>query len=1831
MEDRRQSIDDDDDDDEETRLIRRACDAAMRNDANALAEALGFRATAATTTGSQRSLHSPLFNSTKNAQILHRRLFQNLTTNDEGKSDSRFRNNSRILRALLMVPPHYQTPWLAAWQFTESLQQQSENVSEKLSSATVTQPLSRSSLRSSVTEIQSFLQQTVSMWWEQERRRNSSARARQPLAASASAGIAINDEGKVETPRYWTLRLVQTLMKPLLLQQQPYEKIAADHTQRCLDDHWRMPLELVATIVTIMHDLEESLNQDILDFVFSLSSSSLEEKYIRIRPDRLLPWLSLATDLHAFLRPSDWKALLWTLQQKRPSQNDSIAATTATDQYTAFSIQEDLPGLMTATVSLSSTLLLNNSNGSSKGMQNDATINIFREWKQVVWNLFLAASADPNTFSTVTTVFRERLSGCPSDCLQEWISLDDDGSGEVGDDEDGDESIMNNSNAILSSSITPKWVKANMILAIMGSAKNSGSSLVDRLLSRALANTKGHYDVPLEGWRALMGLIATRDKIMARKRGKATTSQKSWFTNVENSLKGVRYIGNGRFASDQGHGSTLAICCQVGELIYESLFLKAATESTTTTERASSIYVVDRAQDWISAANFRLKSQDECLASQEVLVITVVFITVFCEVPLSRSFVARGMAQSLSGESDCLHSKRDMALLNCLVASVILSSNNENLAVTTALNPIVDVLAAGKLEKVVFIALVKAIAPTSSLAQQALLALARKRLQSPFGNILWGSETFDTNRDRIQCSLFSLCVLIKSPKWNENAAEAWKMLSEIMVLNRPALPIAARSWLFCQIQNLVDSEESFKQDVLDRICRASLVRLLQFVEDGETFGRANIDPRAAFVVWSTADAHVQCTLVEDIPGLYRLLFSLFFRIARSKGMNNHKGRVENGRILLLRSCCPKMSVEHYDGFGIKNDNSQILCTTAVVALVVSAIGFIQSLSLGDSAGVEAGLAVEFHLDTKSTGSQLIFEEEEVTLQQNFRPLWLDLLSDFRHSHTESLEPPAAALRELGISLCDTVAVFLKDHRWSFAISGSERAYLCNHHKNTILSLSFLSNAKKTLAYDGAPIAVETSGILSKVTSALSHTSFSDTSAFFAASATFVENALSDNLDRSELNSGFIVIMDFLGDLKEALAEEPRETSFRLDEDLSPVLTGLWAFYKRVCGEDASIRLISYLEESIATRRELSSSLKQRFFLESIESSGEIDAEIRLLRYSVLSALLGCLNAVLKSGTCSKLFTTSPLLEFVNDETDGLRYRWSTEFKIRPTDFFSTCLVDLVDDLQTGVNGHSGGISTEMYVAYVDSLDTISTLLALQAQQISGGASEMLCLYNHTCESAQKIQTVFCSFPPKKKAPFTKALLLLSRTLPLLARCAARNALLAENEATSARTKEVLESGQRGIDFAFVTFEECATTLSKWYDYDPLFRSSWARASIPQVGDDYNDDDEQSMLLDESSPIKDSAVRQAPPGSSPQAAQIPSVVTVTKQPTSQSRPGKDGLVQKLTITSKDIWSWTCSSSVVAMESIFIEAIKAMSHRANPRGLTNYEIPVSTGSSSYVLQRAAQLGSVFRALGIALAAQNRRKTTDADRPEVEKSRQTWGALIELFPDDGKHKVISLIHRIVAATDASLQILESLIQQRKTAESNMCFLEALVCLLVFCRVDETETFDLFYYFRKWHEFERGRVNRSEDVDRKDIMRQFPRVLFRMEKVESNFRKLYHKVADMKTIRVKKALALDETLAQLATCGLSCSGHSFSGMMKQKLDVMTQMQVKLRESGHPLLSRVAKRKRTTRRKDFHRPPIRSRNATVDNWLGTDQKMGDADDGSDDAYLDLEDFIADG
>lgn len=1784
---------DHEDDNEDEKLIRLACDAAMRNDTNALSEALHCL----NSRQPNSSLHTPLLNSTREAQILHNRLFGNFS------SEMSTPSGGRILRALFLMSPTYETPWSAALQFIESLHSMNSNNNNKSKHSA---RISRSSLRSTVTELQSFLQQTVSVWWEQERRRNSSAKPNnRSTAEQQQQQSTATTTGK--TARDWILRLVQTLVNPLILHQpeedgietqQPNSRRRTTPTNSAGEDSWMLPLELVSTIVSTMHDFETLLNGEILDIVFALPC---------IRPDRLLAWLSLATDLHSFLRPSDWTMLLRTLQ--RTDNSSSVQ-----EKFTAFSARGDFPGLMTAIVSLSSTLLLRmerDTGGRGNRKRSNATRDIFRAWKEMALNLLHAISTDPGTFSTVTIVFQERLSGLPSESLREWICLEDDG--------DEDDASEND---------TPNWVKANMLLAAMRSGRTSGSAMVDMFLSRALTNNKGHCDVSFEGWKTLVKL-AYGNKVneSVNKKWKNLTTRKTSFKHVEKHLKGLSYRGFGRFGWDDQSANN-SICNQVGELIYQSLFLKSTSRTTENSPRIAAIYVIDRAQDWISAANSRLKSRYGYLTSEEILVIAVAFIIVFCEVPMSRSFVVRGITQCLSGENDVLHSKGEIALLNCWIVSVIARSNHENLA---GVNPIVDVLVAGKLETTIFIALVQAIVPTSQPAQKAILTLSRKRLQSSFGNILWDTENLNENCDRIRCSLFSLCSLIGLPDWNDNAAEAWKILSEVIVLNRPVLPVAARSWLFGQIERLLDSG-GFPPESVVRLSRACLLRLLQFITNDASSSQAMIDPRSVFVVLGTDDARPsQCTPVEDIASLYKLVFSLFFRAQSESTRNsNSKRLIGNGYSTLLADCS-NTSLGSQSTFSIQNESKEILHCTIAISLVFPAIGMVSALSMDE---LFAGLPkTSFNLDTKSVISDLILREEEAVNQRSLRPLWLDVLATSNHEQKELVTPPEAATRELAIELCSTVASLLKDCRWCVAVASDPSPNLQGQHKRLLQSLSFLSKMKKSLSLDVAPNPLGCCASLAELDAVSQRRECADIAAFFASSAIFVDHAISTKLCISEFNTSFAVIMDALDDLNDTLSVD--ENWIAIDNDLSSILYGIWIFYDRVSDESASVRLISYLEEGIATKTAKGplDNLKHGIFLEGVESSDDIDIEIRTIRHSVLCVLQKCLLATLRFRPGSRLFADSPFFEAVLDDPHTICFRWSDKPGIRPLDFLSACLEKLVSDLQIGLDGHSGGVSMEMYGVYVESLDMVLTLLGLHVE--SGcNMQEAWSLHGRCSNSSEKLQAVLCSFPPKKKSSFMKAFLLLSRTLPILVGCTTRKALLSGDTASICNTHE-LEAALHGISFAVASFEDCTITLRRWIEREPLFLTCWVKADIPRV-----DDDAQSMLLDASSPIGDSIKRTAAP-TSPQGlihSEVPSIVNIQNESTPQCQHGALESGSKLPIYSKDVWSWICSGALLSMEAVWLDASEAMNHSVTTKGSSdNKPLPLSSSSQSYIQHRCSELSNICKALELAfIELEPGKANTDTTQSKDKEKFYKGRYLAEVFPNDAKHRLCSIIDRLVAATDVSLKVLDAFIHQTNDPPTTLSMMEACVCLIVFCQADGTTSLDFVHCFQRWHEAEKSGLRQSKDSEGTDFLRHFPRVLFRMEKLESKLHKLHTKLTGEMSMYLDQIKTLDGVLDALktGTGGMSNdSEHSFCSMLKKRLDVLTEAQPKLKwgtQGTGALLSRVGKRKRKNRRQDFHRQPMRSRNATVDIWLRSDQEMADADD-DDDAYLDLEDFVADG
>jgi hypothetical protein len=228
--------------------------------------------------------------------------------------------------------------------------------------------------------------------------------------------------------------------------------------------HWTVPLELISTIISLGRDLEASLLDSCLDIVFRQP----------VRPDRILPWVNLASELRLFLRDTDWRALQVTVKKFLSADPCPVH-------------HQDLPGLAEGILSLCSALI------SKRTFQQED----LAPWKELVLQLLIVASGDLATFSTVETILQSNLGALPTTALQQWT-------------------LMPTTSVAVANEHMPTWVHANMLLLVLRAVRNSGSQLVSKLVARAFGGRDG-LDIAEECWNQLLLLTVGEDRANQRK------------------------------------------------------------------------------------------------------------------------------------------------------------------------------------------------------------------------------------------------------------------------------------------------------------------------------------------------------------------------------------------------------------------------------------------------------------------------------------------------------------------------------------------------------------------------------------------------------------------------------------------------------------------------------------------------------------------------------------------------------------------------------------------------------------------------------------------------------------------------------------------------------------------------------------------------------------------------------------------------------------------------------------------------------------------------------------------------------------------------------------------------------------------------------------------------------------------------------------------------------------------------------------------------------------------------------------------------------------------
>jgi hypothetical protein len=1721
-------------------FLRRICDASSRNDATTIASLLGCRRI------TSPCLEEPLLCFSQQAEILLESVF---APHSDGTVDSRRVQPHRLpentrpehaARALLIAPTAYEIPWKAACEFVAHLHAQDSNHNKD--SANRSSSMNRSFLRSSVADIQSFLQQAVASWWEEDRKQTAANRAPRSVRPTGSG-----EKLSPRNPRHWILRLVSVVMKPLHQSDETDElsgnnAATATRPQTLRDNgHWTVPLELISTTISLSRDLESSLLDSCLDLVFRQP----------IRPDRILPWVNLASELRLFLRDDDWRALQLALKKVLSADPCPVH-------------QQDLPGLSEGILSLCSALI------SKRNFQQEDLM----PWKELVLQLLLVASGDLATFSTVETILESNLGALPTTALQQWT-------------------LISTTPVVAKNEDMPTWVHANMLLLVLRAVRNSGSQLVSKLVARALGGRDG-LDLPAECWNRLVLLTVGRIERPKRK-GRRTKSSSLAVEDLQRLLDGVTYAGSGRFERTDGTEATLLSAA--GTVVFQSLFLGRQQQQ----QRSAHMYVMERAQAWVHTATAILESsRQEFEDSREYVLVLAVLITIFCEVPMARSSLVRCMVQSFSIESNLAHDAL-VASLHCLVISVVLQTKEDGHLLNpnnSELDQVADVFSK-QLPMTLFFDLARALSPLPS-ARRALLAAARKGLQTPFETDLWWTvgtscRGAKENIERLKCGLFALCTLVSSSEWGGLEVEAWKILSDAVVESKPPLPTAARTWLFSHLKELA-RDRSLCVDAAEHVLRACLVRLLSFFGSDQS-GRVRFAPEKLFVVWDdrSEQASSQSKQIEDFVGLFDLVLTLVHYVAYwSSGKVEQRAILSlwRGKLLsLIYSWRKTESVVELDEVHefrraptpTKCDDVDLLCNVAVQCVfailryVLEQKFVLEGVALSSSQEMAAMLVSQ---ESRSLG----------LVNVDLLPAWMHQPS---HGGAFSSTPSAfnkSQSKPLRIALCDMVTEFMIGTRWLFAPDDSDICLRDDELKQLSLGVSAIVAAKRKLT--GSLHRDQHAKVL---VASGTETACRIFEVLCASSLRPIETAISEEGNLEEIDEMVAAILD----LCEVMTRLSEADSFDGKHRFERHFVVLWELYSSLCEEVSVVRFISYLESQHASWSDES---QESASLRSIRCAGDIDSAVRRIRSTVLGVVLSYFSALNRqswhrsasNGAANSNQSHVSLLNFVGA---------------------------LSHDLLLGLAGASGGLTSDLFLLYTDCIDACAGALTNLVPDMS--QNERRSVWSVCTKAATSLETILCRVALKGSALFRKAAMLTSYILPSVSRLAVRSFLL---DTTEGGTSDTCTPSV----FAAVSLKQCLGVMK------------------PGGGANVSSALDCDMLGDHSGAESDGVEG---------LRNIPAVVVVSPgavpRGTARDANGANRQAQtSIQLGSEKVWSWAFSSALLAFEQTCGESQQTIQH-------TLPMFRSHQGAKTYFARRKEEVENIFETVGLVFkdtsqegSAQDKREKTVCD--------SFSDPLTVQLPTAVKLRLNALLDRMLSVLQRAIQLIVKYYRSHAGFESitnRLALVEALVCVSAWLQ-QRTTGVEFTTGARRWYAAEKRRAalpqtKRQSHIAEASVLRRLPNTMFRIEELEESLLKTYQLfVVSKQTARKKRQsevlreyasfIAGSEDDDSLSTHGSKLKAEPFQAMLLGKLNFLEEqrsvLEKELQGSSSDELAGGLSRKRKSAQeverlvqREGRRRVVRSRNQIVDKWLQMDQNIGQDEGFDDDAYADLEDFLADG
>ena len=624
-----------------------------------------------------------------------------------------------------------------------------------------------------------------------------------------------------------------------------------------------------------------------------------------------------------------------------------------------------------------------------------------------------------------------------------------------------------------------------------------------------------------------------------------------------------------------------------------------------------------------------------------------------------------------------------------------------------------------------------------------------------------------------------------------------------------------------------------------------------------------------------------------------------------------------------------------------------------------------------------------------------------------------------------------------------------------------------------------------------------------------------------------------------------------------------------------ITNSLWKLYSGLCCEENLKTIINVIQNNGSN--DVSNS----------EMSGEMDflgKNIRSLRFNILKALQ------------SSMFIGLKRRSTLHQSLHGLLRHDDIHAEIEHNICFE--MVDkIAKDLSVGLEGHSGSISPDLYMMFLNTIQEAINIISFYMEEICLKVDfKIIKKYNSIAVNTSFVLWCILSRYGLKQALLIKSTLKMTlSTLPLLSQRLGRRV----------NVDEVLPMDMKTT--AIEALMQCLDVLQTWHFLDPSrnIQHSWKEV----FGNEKNCHNEKNTKF----------------------------------------------IHKIKMISPDVWNWTMDTAFLAIDLNWNESSSIIQQK-----IEGQNMPQILGES-YITQfcvtrmkdLAATMNVLLRVLGDVNSADTE-KDKKCFMDEVDHSLEI-PLCAELLPDQCKVRLCKCLDRVfVTMKNACLCAIRSLKETHPSRKFTASLLESIICLATLFQNSLSCVSNIAHGTRLWAYKEKkvfssiktNLYEKEYHVDENRILRRLPSTLFQVNGFEIALQNLLDVVASLENsflgeydvlfsmimekepeegmmhsllTKYIKVYSSNESRSQIANKIAREKGMDY--------DNITAIQ----NGRFSKLTRLERKWSNRTIHGTHQQILRSRNQVVDEWLELDKDLSTDEEEFGDAFVDLEDFLENG